>query len=91
MTFDWDPHKSAANAAKHGVSFEQAIKAFDDPDAIFFYDSGHSEGEIREHVLGAADDFEIVLVVYTVREGEVFRIISARAATKREKLIYAKY
>jgi hypothetical protein len=91
MTFDWDPVKAAENAAKHGVSFEQAIRAFDDPDAVFFYDSGHSEGEIRERVLGAADDSGIVLVVYTVREGDVFRIISAREATKRERLIYGKY
>jgi uncharacterized DUF497 family protein len=91
MKFDWDPRKAVENAAKHGVSFDQAIKAFDDPNALFFYDIDHSEGEMRENVLGAADDSGIVLVVYTVRVGDVFRIISAREATRREKLIYGEY
>lgn len=91
MKFDWDPRKAAENAAKHGVSFEQAIKAFDDPNAVYFYDSGHSDGEIREQLLGAADDSGLVLVVFTVREGDAFRIISAREADKWEKLIYGEY
>ena len=90
MRFDWDPEKAAENAAKHGISFDQAIRAFDDPDAIFFEDLEHSESEIREKVLGIADESGLVLVVFTVREGEVFRIISAREATRKERLIYAK-
>jgi uncharacterized DUF497 family protein len=32
--FEWDDAKAAANLAKHGVSFEQARDAFDDPFAI---------------------------------------------------------
>lgn len=90
MKFDWDPEKAAENAAKHGVSFDQAIKAFDDPDALFIPDIAHSEGEIREKLLGAADETGIVLVVFTERHGDVIRIISAREATKKEKAIYAK-
>ena len=31
MTFDWDPAKDASNRVKHGVSFEAAQLAFDDP------------------------------------------------------------
>ena len=79
MGFTWDPDKAAENTTKHGISFDQAIKAFDDPDAIFFEDREHSEGEIREKLLGMADDTGIVLVVFTVRE-----------ATNKEKQIYAK-
>ena len=90
MRFDWDPEKAAENAAKHGVSFDQAIKAFDDPYAIFFDDPEHSDGEVREKLVGAADDTGIVLVVFTVRESDAFRIISAREATKKEKQFYAK-
>jgi len=30
-TFEWDPVKAAANSAKHGVSFEEACTAFQDP------------------------------------------------------------
>jgi uncharacterized DUF497 family protein len=89
MKFDWDPEKAAENAAKHGISFDQAIKAFDDPDAIFIEDPEHSAGEVREKLLGAADD-GIVLVVFTERQGNVLRIISAREATKKEKQFYAE-
>lgn len=90
MRFEWDPEKAAENAAKHGVSFDQAIKAFDDPDAVFIDDPDHSGAEIREKLLGAADESSIVLMVFTEREGEVIRIISAREATKRERQFYAK-
>lgn len=90
MRFEWDPEKAAENAAKHGVSFDQAIKAFDDPDAVFIEDGEHSEGEVREWILGATDGTGIVLVVFTERRGDVIRIISAREATKREKQFYAE-
>ncbi|MBI5242556.1 MAG: BrnT family toxin [Elusimicrobia bacterium] len=89
MKFDWDPEKAAENAAKHGISFDQAIKAFDDPDALFIENPEHSLGEVREKLLGAADG-GIVLVVFTERQGNVLRIISAREATKKEKQFYAK-
>ena len=90
MRFEWDPEKAAENLAKHDISFDQAIKAFDDPDALFIIDSEHSEGELREKLLGMADDTGIVLVVFTERHGEVIRIISAREATKRETKLYAE-
>lgn len=90
MKFDWDPEKAAENLAKHGVAFDQAIKAFDDPDAIFISDPVHSEGEIREKLLGVADDTGIVLVIFTERQGDIIRIISAWEATKKEKQFYAK-
>lgn len=90
MEFGWHPEKAAENAAKHGISFDQAIKAFDDPDALFFDDPSHSKGEARERLLGVADDTGLLLVVFTVREGDVYRIISAREATRREKRIYGQ-
>ena len=31
IDFDWDPEKAATNAAKHGVSFNEAMSAFRDP------------------------------------------------------------
>ncbi len=90
MKFDWDPEKAAENLAKHGIAFDQAIKAFDDPDALFIADPVHSEGEIREKLLGVADDTGIVLVVFTERQGDILRIMSAWEATKKKKRFYAK-
>ena len=34
MDFEWDDAKAARNAVKHGVSFEIAREAFDDPNSI---------------------------------------------------------
>jgi len=90
MRFDWDVEKAAGNAAKHGISFDQAITAFDDPDALFIGDPDHSHEEIREKLIGVADDIGVVLVVFTKRAGNIIRIISARKATRKEKRFYAK-
>lgn len=38
MEFEWDERKAASNLAKHGVSFEQATRAFADPNAIEYVD-----------------------------------------------------
>jgi hypothetical protein len=90
MKFDWAPKKAAENEAKHGISFDQAIKAFDDPEALYIEDTEHSDGEIREKLIGAADDLGVVLVVFTERAADVIRIISARKATRKEKQYHAK-
>ena len=31
IDFDWDPAKAASNAAKHGVTFDEAMMVFRDP------------------------------------------------------------
>lgn len=31
LRFEWDPRKAAANLARHGVSFEEALTVFSDP------------------------------------------------------------
>ena len=43
--FEWNKAKAAANRAKHGVTFEQAREAFDDPFAIDFVDDREDYGE----------------------------------------------
>jgi len=37
--FEWDPAKAAANATKHGVTFEQAAGVFKDPMALTLFDT----------------------------------------------------
>ena len=32
--FEWDQKKNKANEEKHGLSFEDATKVFDDPDRL---------------------------------------------------------
>jgi uncharacterized DUF497 family protein len=84
VNFGWDPAKAAANLAKHGVAFEEAVTSFDDRNARIFPDLTHSEGEIREILIGYSAQQRLLLVSFSERE-ETVRIISARTATPRER------
>lgn len=92
MQFNWDPEKAKANLAKHGVSFEEATKAFDDPFALEFADE--HEDEERYRLLGHSGPHLLLMVVYTERESStgklVTRLISARKATREERRRYEK-
>ena len=91
MRFEWDEEKNRKNRSKHGVSFETATLVFDDPYALTKRDAVHEEEE-RFITLGAIGPGAILLVVHTSFENtgseEVIRIISARAATSRERKSY---
>ena len=52
MKFEWDPKKSAANLAKHGVSFEDGSTVFGDPLAGTIPDPLHSATETRFITVG---------------------------------------
>jgi uncharacterized protein len=83
MRFEWDNNKSESNRLKHGITFDEAVTVFDDPDLMFTQDSLHSQYEEREWAIGASENGLIVVVVFTMRDKQI-RIISARIATKRE-------
>lgn len=87
--FEWDPAKASHNADKHGVSFEEASTAFDDVDGLDGEDVRHSLIERRRLRLARSHRGRIVVVAYTARE-ETVRIISARRASRKERLAYAK-
>src|ERR1017187_5601460 len=87
--FEWDPTKAASNFFKHGVSFNEAITVFDDPDRLLLPDPWHSTPvEKRELVIGTSDLERELLVVYTERNSDQTRIISARPAHRRERKLY---
>ena len=46
------------------------------------------KGEVRETVVGLSIAWQLLYVVYTLREGDIFRIISARPVTKTERRYY---
>lgn len=89
MKFDWDPKKAASNERKHRISFEAAITAFDDPCALIDRDEEHSSAtEVREALIGEAE-YGVLVVIFTIREaGAIYRIISARKASKKERKLY---
>jgi uncharacterized DUF497 family protein len=89
MRFEWDDKKAESNQKKHKVSFETAITAFDDPFALIAPDEKHSnEIEIREWLIGESDS-GVLVVVFTHRaKGAVYRLISARRASRKERKRY---
>lgn len=89
--FEWDDKKAESNFSKHGVLFEDAALAFDDPFALSEQDRVEN-GELRWQTIGMAGGYLLVLVAHTVRledEGiEVVRIISARRVDRKERRRY---
>ena len=85
--FEWDEVKNQANMKKHHISFETAAKVFQDENRIEYYDEAHSDYEDRYITIGQANNYIIVMVVYTDRDN-VTRLISARLATNQEKEEY---
>ena len=86
MSFEWDSGKAKANRAKHGVDFEVAKDVFQDPARLIRLDDDR-EDEERWRTIGLAAG-KVPFVVYTERDGDVIRIISARKASKREEQEY---
>lgn len=85
MIIEWDSNQAAINVKKHGVNFKRAAEVFLDENRYEELDELHSYFEDRYMTIGMVDN--ILTVVYTER-GEAKRIISARKATKRERMIY---
>ena len=90
MTFEWDAEKAESNRRKHGVAFEQAVRVFADPAvALELFDEAHSDFEDRFITIGPIQR-GLALVVWTERDGDVVRIISARWATPAERRLYRR-
>src|SRR6266478_2508084 len=89
LRFDWDERKNEDNRTKHGIWFEEARTVFDDPRALLSSDPDHSQEEERFILLGASSAGRTLVVVHCYKESEgLFRIISARNASKKEVKVY---
>ena len=89
LHFEWDEQKARTNASKHGVTFEEAQSVFRDDQARLIDDPDHSNDEDRFILLGLSSSLKLLVVCHCYRiEGNVIRIISARKASSREKMLY---
>jgi uncharacterized DUF497 family protein len=52
LNFEWDDNKAKLNAAKHGVTFEEASSVFGDPLSLTIPDPAHSQLEERFVIIG---------------------------------------
>jgi hypothetical protein len=85
--FEWDSQKAKNNAIKHGVRFIFATFSFDDPFAFIIEDEKHSNLEPRYWLIGDSET-GVLVVVFTIRDDDVIRIISARKASRKERVMY---
>lgn len=81
--FEWDEIKNKKNQEKHGVSFQEAKKAFLDPERIIVEDLDHSKDEQRYFCLGKVDK-EVLTVRFTYRN-KTIRMIGAGYWRKGKK------
>ena len=89
--FEWDQRKARSNVAKLGVTFVEAVSVFKDPLALIFDDPstlrmrhGKSSSDIQQQT-------RLLLVSFTEPVQDKVRIISARRATKGEKIDYEEH
>lgn len=88
MKVEWDDGKDRANQKKHGIGFREASQLFTSRvDYLEIFDDEHSVAEDRFIAIGPIQR-GLVLVVWTERDEDAIRIISARWATSREQNLY---
>jgi hypothetical protein len=87
LAYQWDRGKAAANRLKHGIDFADAVTVFSDELAQTIEEL--SADEPRFVTMGLSAAAQVLVVVYTWR-GDRIRVISARAATPRERRAYER-
>jgi uncharacterized DUF497 family protein len=90
VQFLWDRAKNANNLKKHGLSFDEASELFASDNYLEIFDLEHSELEERFIAIGPIAR-GLAVVVWTDRDSDEIRIISARFATKQEQRLYQSH
>jgi uncharacterized DUF497 family protein len=88
MHYTWDEGKNRRNVELHGIALEDAARIFEGP-TVERVDDRFDYGERRVYAIGLVKGLEIT-VIYTDREREERRIISAWRAEPHERRYYWK-
>ena len=86
MRYSWTDSKNRRNLKLHGIAFEDAVRIFDGP-TLERADDRFDYGERRVYAIGVVNGLEIT-VIYTDREDEERRIISAWRSEPHERRAY---
>jgi uncharacterized DUF497 family protein len=81
---EWDDRKNRVNFLKHQVWFEEAVSVIEHALTYDFMDPDHPDRTICR---GYSKQQRLLVVVYLEKES-LYRIISARKATVRERREY---
>jgi len=85
VRFAWDSAKAQANLRVHGVAFVEAVTVLDDGFALT-RDDPDPDDEERFVTLGLSDVGNLLVVVYSVREPDIVRVISAWKANRHQRV-----
>jgi uncharacterized DUF497 family protein len=86
MRYSWDEDKNRRNIERHGIAFEDAKRIFDGS-TLERVDDRFDYGETRVYAIGLVNGLEIT-VIYTDRDNNERRIISAWRAEPHERRAY---
>ena len=87
MIFQWDDEKAKTNLSKHGVTFLEATRVWNDPLHDFVFDRV-VEGEERWWAIGRVEPAGLLVVVHVHPDPDddsLVRLISARRAMRHEQ------
>ncbi len=87
MEVKFNVRKNAENIRKHGISLQRA-EDFDMDSAFIDHDDSQDYGEVRYRAVGWLDA-ALYTMIFTFTDG-VFRAISLRQASNREREFYAE-
>jgi uncharacterized protein len=85
VRYEWDERKARSNLGKHGVDFADAVAVLEDELALTILDEEAAE---RRFITIGEDSLRRILVVVFTERANRIRIISARKATRLERLQY---
>jgi uncharacterized DUF497 family protein len=83
------PGEGLGESARHAVAFAEAVTVLDD-DFALTRDEPDADDERRFVTLGLSDVGNLLVVVYTFREPDIIRVISAWKANRRQRVFYEK-
>jgi uncharacterized protein len=89
MQFEWDEAKNLENIRKHEIDFADVSVMFEGV-MLIELDDRFDYGEDRWFGIGFLR-LGIAVVVWTERQGDVIRIISARRANRYERQRFEQY
>jgi hypothetical protein len=84
VRFEFDPAKSTANKAKHGIDFVEAQKIWDDVNRLEI--PARSTTEPRSQIIGRIQ--QTLWAAFVTYRHDTIRIISVRRARKEEDAQY---
>jgi uncharacterized DUF497 family protein len=82
--FEFNPKKSTANKAKHGISFDEAQSLWDDPDLLEI--PARTTDKPRSLVIGKMGGKYWSGII--THRGDAIRIISVRRSRQEEVTLY---